>query len=590
MSQGLERVLAASGQPALAELRQALGQAFEDAEASVARVEEHPLKSRVYRLRFHARGLTRTVVAKRLETPVASRCERLARCWLPAVGLGSAAPRLIAVSEPAGRWVWHVYEDLGEESLERLPEGDRVEAALRLIAQLHMRFVAHALLAECRAFTDDLGIDYFTTNVRDALHALEALSGHPEIRTPEHAALRDRMHARLIRLLEQTPVRARFLADSGAAETLLHGDLWTSNVFVTRTTQGLEARLLDWDRAGVGPASYDISTFLLRFPRERRRGILEHYDRAVLAEGGRPLDRAPLAMNFETAELSRYANRLIWPARAIAEGNTAWGFKELAEVEGWFDALEPVLDPVEMARPVARRHRRQTPGPELRPGTKLLIVNADDFGATPGVNRGILEAHERGIVTSTSLMVEASAASEAAEAGREAPELGIGLHVDLGRTPPADVAGIRRLLSRQAERFVELMGRKPTHLDSHRNSHLDPLALPEFLELAKAWEIPLRGHSRVRLLPSFYGQWNGESHPEQVGVATLLQLLATRLEPGITELICHPAYVDPTLDSSYRLEREVELATLCDPAIRQALATHDIQLAGFVDVSRFLTG
>jgi predicted glycoside hydrolase/deacetylase ChbG (UPF0249 family) len=584
MSANLENILAMSGQPALAELRLALHQVLNGEATSIAGVEEHTLKSRVYRLRFHGGGVTHTVVAKRLETGVASRCELLARRWLPAEGLASAAPRLIAASEAADGWVWHVYEDLGQDTLERRPDGERVEAAVQLIARLHTRFASHALLDECRAATQDLGIDYFTTNVRIAIQALEALRGHAAMQAGEPQALRGRLLTRLTRLDAEVPARARSLADAGSPATLLHGDPWTSNVFVTPTANGLEARLLDWDRVGVGPASYDLSTFLLRFPPERRACILDHYDRAVAAEGGRPLDRRPAARNFETAELARYANRVIWPARAIAEGNRDWGLSELAEVERWFESLRPVLEMPTTAAPVAARRARATLGTELPAGARLLIVNADDFGATSGVNRGILEAHARGIVTSASLMVDAPAAREAAEARRKAPTLGIGLHVDLGRTPPADAAGIRELLLRQAEQFEWLMGRKPTHLDSHRNSHLDPLALPEFMELARRWRIPLRGHSPVRLLPSFYGQWNGESHPEQVGVLSLLRLLATRVEPGITELICHPAYVDASLASSYRLEREVERATLCDAEVSRALPALGIQLVGFADV------
>jgi predicted glycoside hydrolase/deacetylase ChbG (UPF0249 family) len=295
-------------------------------------------------------------------------------------------------------------------------------------------------------------------------------------------------------------------------------------------------------------------------------------------------------MNFETAELARCANRLIWPARAIADGDTSWGYTELADVEQWFEDMEPVLDPPAPARAVVPKRVRSACGRDLPEGARLLIVNADDFGASPGVNRGILEAHARGIVTSTSLMVEGLAARDAAQASREAPALGIGLHVDLGRTPPQDAAGIRRILSRQAALFELLMGRKPTHIDSHRNSHMNPVALPEFIELARSWGVPLRGHSRVKLLPSFYGQWHGESHPEQVGVPSLLKMLATRIEPGITELICHPAYVDETLESSYRLEREIERATLCHPDVRRTLSTLGIHLAGFADVGQHLEG
>ena len=586
MTTNLERVLAASGQPALAELRAALQQALAP-DAAVAGIEEHALKSRVYRLRLEVGGVAHAVIAKRLEAAVARRCELLARQWLPAVGLEAAAPRLIAASGSAGGWVWHIYEDLGDDTLERHPEGERAEAAMQLLARLHRRFESHALLEECRNASEPKGISYFIDNVRGAIHALDALPGAAVAGWSAQAALRDRLLARLVRLDAEAPARARALADAGARETLVHGDVWPCNIFVARTEHGLEARLVDWDRLGVGPTSYDLSAFLLRCPRERRACILDHYDRALVAEGGRPLERRPLVMNFETAELARHANRVIWPARAIAGGDVASGFDELAEVERWFEALEPALDFPVTARPPAARRAGSVRALELPPNARVLIVNADDFGATAGVNRGILEAHARGIVTSTSLMVEAPAAREAALASADAPALGIGLHVDLGRTPPTDAAGVLAIVSRQLERFVLLMGRKPTHLDSHRNSHQNPVALPVFQEFASRLGVPLRGHSRVKLLPSFYGHWHGVSHPEQVGVPSLLKMLAG-IEPGITELICHPAYVDPALESSYRLERECERATLCHPDIRRTLATLDIHLAGFADVVRHL--
>src|SRR5262249_59174838 len=63
---------------------------------------------------------------------------------------------------------------------------------------------------------------------------------------------------------------------------------------------------------------------------------------------------------------------------------------------------------------------------------RYLIVNADDCGQSFGVNWGIIEAHERGIVTSASLMVRWPAAAEAAVYGRQHPNLSLGLHVDLG--------------------------------------------------------------------------------------------------------------------------------------------------------------
>jgi len=133
----------------------------------------------------------------------------------------------------------------------------------------------------------------------------------------------------------------QMLETFGGPETLLHGDLWTTNTFVATTNDGLVARLIDWDHAAVGPASYDLSTFLYRFAKRERPWILEAYRRHVARAGGRlPPDRE-LNLSFETAEYARYANRVIWPAAAILQQKAAWGWEQLAEVERWFDALEP---------------------------------------------------------------------------------------------------------------------------------------------------------------------------------------------------------------------------------------------------------
>ena len=151
---------------------------------------------------------------------------------------------------------------------------------------------------------------------------------------------------------------ARLLAPTsrGGPETLLHGDLWTSNLFVTRSADGPHARLTDWDRAGVGPMSYDLSTFLLRFPAAQRAWILDVYTRSLENHAWRPPAPSRLNLLFETAELSRYANRVIWPAQAIARDGAPWGFEELAEVERWFGALDPVLAG-ERPAPEALPHR-----------------------------------------------------------------------------------------------------------------------------------------------------------------------------------------------------------------------------------------
>jgi len=213
---------------------------------------------------------------------------------------------------------------------------------------------------------------------------------------------------------------------------------------------------------------------------------------------------------------------------------------------------------------------------------KRLIVNADDFGAGHGVNRGIVAAHLEGILTSTSLMVDLPTSAEAAAMSRDARDLSVGLHVHLDET--SNWSDRTTELLRQLRRFEELMGRPPTHIDSHHNIHRDPALLPDFLELANRCGVPLRGHSPARCVSSFYGRWGGETHREQIDVPGLSRLLAAEVREGVTELSCHPGYVDLDLRSSYSAEREIELRTLCDPEVRRVLDELGINLISFRDL------
>jgi chitin disaccharide deacetylase len=214
---------------------------------------------------------------------------------------------------------------------------------------------------------------------------------------------------------------------------------------------------------------------------------------------------------------------------------------------------------------------------------KWLIVTGDDFGMSRGINRGIVQAHRDGILTSASLLVNWPASEEAAALGRECPTLSLGLHleVDIDTIDPIDVPV---QLERQLGRFRELAGAAPTHVDSHHDVHHDPRALPHLLAWARRAGVPVRGHSGARHLPKFYGQWGGETHPEQIGVEGLLRLLDAEVGEGVTELTCHPGYMEPGFRSSYAVEREVELRTLCDHRVHQAILDRDIRLVGFRDL------
>jgi predicted glycoside hydrolase/deacetylase ChbG (UPF0249 family) len=122
--------------------------------------------------------------------------------------------------------------------------------------------------------------------------------------------------------------------------------------------------------------------------------------------------------------------------------------------------------------------------------SRWCICNADDFGATRGVNRGVIEAHRAGVLTSASLMVNRRASAEAADLAAGHPDLGVGLHVNLTNEgdPVVDVEdaeACRKEVDRQIAAFHELMGRSPTHLDVHHNLHRQPSLTPMFREAAE---------------------------------------------------------------------------------------------------------
>jgi Ser/Thr protein kinase RdoA (MazF antagonist) len=179
--------------------------------------------------------------------------------------------------------------------------------------------------------------------MRDAIRSLQVLRQTPTALPPERAALCDRLLRRLYGLLDEEPSRARALEEHGGPETLLHGDPWPKNALVIPAGRGLHARLIDWDRAGVGPVGYDLSTFLGRLAAPLRPWALDLYRQAAGRLGWRLPLAAELNRLFETAELARLANCVIWPALAAAEGQPAWAFDQLADLEQWLQRVEPVL-------------------------------------------------------------------------------------------------------------------------------------------------------------------------------------------------------------------------------------------------------
>jgi len=233
----------------------------------------------------------------------------------------------------------------------------------------------------------------------------------------------------------------------------------------------------------------------------------------------------------------------------------------------------------------------------MSPG-RYLIVNADDFGLSAGTNAGIIEAHERGIVTSASLMVRQPAAQEAAEDARRNPSLSVGLHLDLGEwtmrdgewgqayevVPVEDRDAVAREVRSQLEAFRQLMQREPTHLDSHQHIHRHAPVNAIVTALGAELRVPVRDFTpAIAYRGDFYGQGHKcAAFPEGITVENLIAMFHL-LPPGITELSCHPS-ADESLDSTYRSERLIEAATLCDPRLRAELNAGGIRLVPFADM------
>ena len=226
---------------------------------------------------------------------------------------------------------------------------------------------------------------------------------------------------------------------------------------------------------------------------------------------------------------------------------------------------------------------------------KKLIVNADDFGQSEGINKGIIRAHEQGIVTSASLMVRYPAAVDAAMYAQNNSALGVGLHIDLGEwiyknenwnplyevVLMEDTHAVIFEINNQLESFYQIMGRKPTHIDSHQHVHQRENIRPILLEIGKRLNVNIRGcNQKVKYCGDFYGQdKDGSPLHDTISIEGLKHTLSN-LSEGITELACHPA-LDDDIETMYRIEREIEVNTLCDGSIKETISKSGIQLCSF---------
>lgn len=250
---------------------------------------------------------------------------------------------------------------------------------------------------------------------------------------------------------------------------------------------------------------------------------------------------------------------------------------------------------------------------------RLLIVNADDFGLSKGQNYGIIEACRNGIVTSTTALVNGQAIDHAVQLSRDEPSLAIGMHFVLTMGKPLTampgltrdgVLGkwiwqlaeedalpleeITQELASQYLRFIELFGRKPTHLDSHHHVHMFPQIFPivakfaaeegialriDRQSLSKDGDLPANLRSSQGFSSAFYG--------EEISETLFLQVLDDSSHRGerSLEVMCHPAFIDNTIrQSAYCFPRLTELDVLTSASLKYAIAERGYRLGSYHDV------
>lgn len=240
-----------------------------------------------------------------------------------------------------------------------------------------------------------------------------------------------------------------------------------------------------------------------------------------------------------------------------------------------------------------------------------LIVNADDFGLSKGINYGILEAHLNGIVTSTTLMITMPEVEHAISISKDAPNLKIGLHLNITLGNP--ITNCRSLVKKgnifykpselpnqddfkeeeiyeefkaQHNLFIKKVGKKPTHFDSHLYAHQRyPKAKNAIIRLAKEVNLPVRGITTNGFKEvKFFDFFKANSD-----VNNLFDMFENKISEilscEIAEIMVHPAYMDEFLQtkSSYNYPRILELEILTDNRMKKLIKTNNIELISYDD-------
>lgn len=249
---------------------------------------------------------------------------------------------------------------------------------------------------------------------------------------------------------------------------------------------------------------------------------------------------------------------------------------------------------------------------------KRLILNADDCNLTPGVTRGILECHDRGILTSTTLMVNLPLEDETVRKIRQRKNLGVGIHLNVTLGKPLSSANripsllkngifrrpedyqkkpprpeeVFREYDSQIIFFKKRFGKLPDHLDTHHHLHDFPVFFQAFARAAKKWGLPVRRSlpfqkqdprcRGLRTTDYLFSDLTARVVWDERPFRSLLNVLPE----GISEIMCHPAYCDALLRqiSSFQEGRVTELKFFSRKALRREVADGGIQLIRFSQI------
>ena len=262
---------------------------------------------------------------------------------------------------------------------------------------------------------------------------------------------------------------------------------------------------------------------------------------------------------------------------------------------------------------------------------RRLIVNGDDFGFTRDVNEGIVEAHRSGILTATTLMANGDAFDHAVALARETPTLDVGCHLvlvqgrsvlDPLRALPETLKDLIRTLIRgelpvyeeasaQVRKIIDA-GIRPSHIDTHKHTHILPPVLKAVARVAREFGIPwvrrpfdfgIDGAARITnvalavgmraMRPQFRraleglrttDHFTGFQITGDFDGASLAKTMEN-LPPGLTEFMCHPGILGAELHgAATRLKesREIELAALVSPQVRDAINRSGIELVNYL--------